>query len=99
MNLVNLNIRHSIKNRLFIEFNYESETVVVEPFVYGVSQTGFLGLLAYQIKSNDVKNTSWRLFDLDISKDIKIHCEGFEPQLRSDYATEVKKMKIIYAKI
>ena len=99
MNLVNLNIRHSIKNRLFIEFNYESEIVVVEPFVYGVSPTGFLALLAYQIKSSDTKDTFWRLFDLDISKNIKIHCEGFDPQLRSDYATEVKQMKIIYAKI
>ena len=99
MNLVNLNIRHSIKNRLFIEFNYESEKVVVEPFVYGVSPTGFLALLAFQRTSNETENAQWRLFDLDISEDIKIHCTGFEPQRRSDYATEVKQMKIIYAKI
>ena len=30
MNLVNLNIRHSIKNRLLIEFKYETETVIVD---------------------------------------------------------------------
>jgi len=99
MNLVNLNVRHSIKNRLFIEFNYESELVVVEPFAYGVSPTGFLALLAYQIKSNITESNVWKLFDLDISTNIKIQCEGFEPQLRSNYATELKKMKIIYAKI
>jgi hypothetical protein len=99
MNLINLNIRHAIKHRLLIEFEYKLETIVAEPFAYGVAPNGYLALLAYQIKPNDTEKRQWRLFDLDISIDIKIHCKSFDPQLRINYPNEMKQMKIIYTKI
>lgn len=99
MNLMNLNIRHSIKNRLIIEFVYDNLLHEVEPFIYGVSPSGFLGLLAFQIKGQIVNNQSWQLFDLDLAENIKIHSVGFNPKLRADYAQRIKQMKIIYTKI
>lgn len=99
MNLVNLNIRHAIKHRLIIEFEYNRVLYVVEPFVYGVSTKGFLALMAFQFTNEKEKTGKWAVFDLDATKNIKIHCERFDVEIRKNYEKVLEEMKITYAKV
>ena len=100
MDLVNLNIKHAIKNRLLLEFDYEGKGArIVEPYGYGVTRGGLLGLKAFQIEGHSDSGFTWKLFDLDKATNIKVLCRGFDPVVRSDYKRPDKDMKITYFEI
>ncbi|MCH2045045.1 MAG: hypothetical protein MK212_13085 [Saprospiraceae bacterium] len=101
MNPLHLNIHHAIQNRLLLEFNYADEgTRVVEPFCFGLTRAGNLGLRAYQLGGyTNTSKPDWKLFDLAKAKDIKVLAKKFEPSVRTDYSVGDKHMKTIYIQV
>jgi len=82
--LFNINLKHkkmkdlickAIASRLVIEFIYENEIRIVEPFVLGYHKdTGNLILRSFRVGgySKSEREPYWRLFDISKIKDLKI---------------------------
>lgn len=69
------NICNAIKDRLVIQFKYDGENRIVEPFVLGYHKdTGNLVLRSYRVGgySKSDNEPPWRLFDITKISSLKI---------------------------
>ncbi len=85
----------AIQSRQMIQFNYEDNTRVAEPYCFGQNKEGNVFLRAFQVKgkSKSGKSTGWRLFRASKIENVKItgeyfaigHHYGKEPVIKNAY--------------
>lgn len=95
---MNQEIIDAIENQNVIEFNYDGELRVVEPYCYGKTTAGNEGLRAYQIDGfSSSGKMGWKMYDLGKADDIEVSDEPFST--KNDYKRGDKGMSEIYAEI
>lgn len=88
---------HAINNRNVIEFDYDGELRIVEPFCYGETRTGNPGLRAYQTSGySSSGRMGWKMFNLHhvINMIVK---QAFFKGLRPSYRRDDAHLDPIYA--
>lgn len=91
----------AIRKRLVIEFNYEGELRIVEPFVLGLHKTtGNLVLRSYRVGgySKSEREPSWRLFNTTYIENLKL-TDKIAKSDREYYNPEDKHMSEILCNV
>lgn len=95
---MNQTIIEAIENQNIIEFYYEGELRVVQPYCYGISKADNDVLRAFQVDGYSSSNKMWwRMYTLSKMEQIKIGNNSFVP--RNDYKRGDKDMVKIYIEI
>ncbi|WP_298303756.1 hypothetical protein [Flavobacterium sp.] len=95
---MNQTIIEAIETQNLIEFYYEGELRVVQPYCYGVSKAGNDVLRAFQVDGYSSSNKMWwRMYAESKMQQIKSNNQNFTP--RSDYKRGDKDMVKIYIEI
>jgi len=93
-------ICNSISEKQIIEFVYDGEIRIVEPFCYGVSTSGNEVLSAYQVGgySSSGNPDGWKLYRIDAISTISEHGMKFDGN-RPNYNPNDNRMTNIYCNI
>lgn len=95
---MNREIIEAIENLNVIEFYYEGESRIVQPYCYGVSKAGNDVLRAFQIDGYSSSNKMWwRLYTVKKMQGIEVLDDNFI--IRNDYKRGDKDMIKIYKEI
>lgn len=95
---MNHTIIEAIENQNSIEFYYEGELRVVQPYCYGISKVGNNVLRAFQIDGYSTSNKMWwRLYTESKMQKIRNINENFLK--RNDYKRGDKDMVKIFVEI
>lgn len=95
---MNQTIIEAIENQQLIEFYYDGELRVVQPYCYGVSKAGNDVLRAFQVDGYSSSNKMWwKMYTLSKMQQIQIMEDTFNP--RNDYKRGDKDMMKIYIEI
>ena len=95
---MNQTIIEAIENQQLIEFYYDGELRVVQPYCYGVSKAGNDVLRAFQVDGYSSSNKMWwKMYTLSKMQQIQIMEDTFNP--RNDYKRRDKDMMKIYIEI
>jgi len=97
---MNEKIIEAINKRRIIAFYYDGGYRTVEPYVYGVSGTGYEVLRAYQLGgySDSEAYEGWKLFKTSRVKSIVDTGEYFKED-RSDYKKDDPAVKEVIAQV
>lgn len=96
---MNTDIITAIQNLNVIEFYYEGELRVVEPYCYGETTAGNEGLRAYQIDGySSTGKFGWKMYDLGKADNITITEQTFDGS-REGYKRGDKGMSRIHAEL
>jgi len=84
------------KRRLVIRYNGRTRSRVIEPHVLFKSESGEVGLLAYQVRgyhSSKRNGSYWRPFQLHKIDNIHVSQELFEPRVSHGYEAVARSLK------
>jgi hypothetical protein len=96
-------IREAISRRKLLEFDYQGEHRVVQPYCYGATHRGSEALRAIQLRRSNSTSRSggfgfgklWRLADM---QNVRASAEHFEPD-DLDYNPDDSAMAAIFCRI
>lgn len=91
-------IIESIENQKCLEFIYEGEKCIVEPYAFGINKNLFDTLVGFQIigESHSQKPFGWKQFIAFKIIEIQISKTSFKLPAREGYEREIKELKNIY---
>lgn len=92
-------ICEAIQLRVLVQFNYDGEPRVAEPYCFGLSSRGNRVLRAYQIAGGSAVSgeLGWKLFDESKIEGLQTTDDHFDP--RADYNPADKGMTKILCRV
>lgn len=93
-------VKQAIENRNLLEFTYQNQLRIVEPYTYGTNNRGKELLSAYQIakETNASDRLGWKIFILDEINDLRILKNSFKA-IRTEHNLDDLKMSCVFSTI
>jgi hypothetical protein len=89
----------AIAGKMVIRFSYENDLRQVEPFCYGVNQSGDELLRGYQVGGQSQSQPQgWKLFEVDKIEGLTVTEDTFDGK-RATYNLSDSAMKIVFCEI
>jgi hypothetical protein len=94
-------IIESIENQMCLEFIYDGERCIIEPYAFGISKKLLDTVVGFQIigESYSLKPFGWKQFDAFKILEMNISKTPFKLPAREGFEREIKELKKIYIKL
>lgn len=93
-------VKQAIENRNLLEFTYQNQLRIVEPYTYGTNRNGNELLSAYQIakECDSIDKLGWKIFVLDEVNDLKVLKNSFKV-VRTEHNLDDLKMTSVFSTV
>ena len=94
-------IIESIENQMCLEFIYDGEKCIVEPYAFGINKNLFDTVVGFQIigESHSLKPFGWKQFSAFKIVEIQISKIPFRLPARDGFEKEIKELKKTYIQL